>query len=79
MKLKSGDKIVVEPNRFFDERTIEIYEYVIKNHESVTLRNGNWAQEFYRLDEMMTYINTQFTDMDFVQNILNEKTAKNGK
>ncbi|OSZ80202.1 hypothetical protein CAP36_02820 [Chitinophagaceae bacterium IBVUCB2] len=79
MKLKSGDKIVVEPNRFFDERTIEIYEYVIKNHEPVTLRNGNWAQEFYRLDEMMTYVNTQFTDMDFVQNILNDKTAKNGK
>ncbi|MDZ4668556.1 MAG: DUF4062 domain-containing protein [bacterium] len=79
MKLKSGDKIVVEPNRFFDERTIEIYKYVIKNHEPVTLRNGNWAQEFYRLDEMMTYINTQFTDMDFVQNILNEKMEKNGK
>ena len=79
MKLKSGDKIVVERNRFFDERTIEIYEYAIKNHEPVTLRNGNWAQEFYRLDEMMTYINTQFTDRDFVQRILNEKAAKNGK
>lgn len=79
MKLKTGDKIVVEPNRFFDQRTIEIYEYVIKNHEPVTLRNGNWAQEFYRLDEMMTYINTQFTDMDFVQNIMNEKINKDGK
>lgn len=79
MTLKTGDKIVIEPNRFFDQRTIEIYEYVIKNHEPVTLRNGNWAQEFYRLDEMMTYINTQFTDMDFVQNIMSEKINKNGK
>jgi len=74
MKLKTGDKIIVESNRFFDERTIEIYEYVIKNHEpDLTLRNGNWAQEFYRLDEMMTYINTQFSDIVFVENIINEK------
>jgi hypothetical protein len=74
MKLKTGDKIIIESNRFFDERTIEIYEYVIKNHEpDLTLRNGNWAQEFYRLDEMMTYITTQFSDMEFVENIMNEK------
>ena len=74
MKLKTGDKIIIESNRFFDERTIEIYEYVIKNHEpDLTLRNGNWAQEFYRLDEMMTYLTTQFSDMDFVKNIMNEK------
>jgi len=79
MKLKSGDEIVVEPNRLFDQRTIDIYDFVIKNHEPVTLRNGNWAQEFYRLDEMMTYIITQFSELDFVENILKEKTSKNGK
>ncbi|MFZ4741125.1 MAG: DUF4062 domain-containing protein [Bacteroidales bacterium] len=80
MKLKTGDKIIIEPNRFFDERTIEIYEYVIKNHEpDLTLRNGNWAQEFYRLDEMMTYITTQFSDMDFVEYIMNEKISNDGK
>jgi len=78
IKLKSGDKIVVEKNRFFDERTIEIYEHVIRHHEPVTLRNGNWAQEFYRLDEMMTYINTQFSDTDFINKIINEITNGNG-
>ena len=77
-KLKSSDKIEVEKNRFFDPRTIDIYEYVIENHIPVTLRNGNWAQEFYRLDEMMTYINTQFSDKDFVESILNEKPDNNG-
>ena len=78
LKLKSGDKIEIEKNRFFDPRTIDIYEYVIENHIPVTLRNGNWAQEFYRLDEMMTYINTQFSDKDFVESILNEKLDNNG-
>ena len=78
LALKSGDEIVVSKNKLFDPRTIEIYEYVIENHIPVTLRNGNWAQQFYRLDEMMTYINTQFTDRDFVENILNHKPATNG-
>ena len=78
LKLKSGDNIEIEKNRFFDPRTIEIYEYVIENHIPVTLRNGNWAQEFYRLDEMMTYVNTQFSDKNFVESILNEKPENNG-
>jgi hypothetical protein len=43
------------------------------------LRNGNWAQEFYRLDEMMTYITTQFSDLDFVQNILKVKPITDGQ
>ena len=80
IEIKEGCEITVKPNRVFDKRTIEIYEYVIKNHEpDLTLRNGNWAQEFYRLDEMMTYITTQFSDMDFVENIMNEKISNDGK
>lgn len=68
--LKSGDAIVLEKNRFFDMLSIEMYEYVIQNHVPVTLRNGNWAQEFYRLDDMMTYINTQFSSREFIDNVL---------
>ncbi len=78
LKLRSGDKVEIERNWFFDERTIDIYEYVIKNHTPVTLRNGNWAKEFYRLDEMMTYIIAQFSDKEFVENILNEKPHNHG-
>ena len=78
MKLKSGDEIVISDNRFFDKRSIDIYEYVIKNHVPVTLRNGNWAQEFYRLDEIMTYINTQFSDKEFINQVLNQTSESNG-
>ena len=79
MKLKSGDEIIIQDNKLFDKRCIEVYEYVIKNHVPVTLRNGNWAQEFYRLDEMMVYINAQFTDQDFITEILNQTESNNGK
>ena len=72
------EEIVIKRNSFFDKRTIDIYEYVIKNHEPVVLRNGNWAQEFYRLDELMTYIVTQFSDKKFVSNIINEPLKYNG-
>lgn len=70
MKLKSGDEIIIDDTRFFDKRSIDVYEYVIKNHIPVILRNGNWAQEFYRLDEMMTYINAQFSDRDFIDQLM---------
>ncbi|MEI7594209.1 MAG: DUF4062 domain-containing protein [Bacteroidota bacterium] len=79
MKLKSGDEIVIEDNRLFDKRCIDVYEYVIKNHVPVTLRNGNWAQEFYRLDEMMVYINAQFSDIDFINKVMNTKNSNDGK
>lgn len=79
MKLKSGDEIIIEDNRLFDKRCIDVYEYVIKNHVPVTLRNGNWAQEFYRLDEMMVYINAQFTDKDFIDEVMNPQKSSNGK
>lgn len=79
MKLKSGDEIEFKDNKLFDKRCIDVYEYVIQNHVPVTLRNGNWAQEFYRLDEMMVYINAQFTDQDFIQEVLNQTQNEDGK
>ena len=79
IKLKSGDEIELKDNKLFDMRSIEIYEYVIKNHIPVTLRNGNWAQEFYRLDEMMIYINAQFSDYQFINKIINQTNSRNGK
>jgi len=79
MKIKSGDEVLFTDNRLFDKLSIEMYEYVIKNHIPVTLRNGNWAQEFYRLDEMMIYINAQFTDKDFINEVMKQTNSNDGK
>lgn len=76
---KLFDVIDIKPNNLFDYRCIDVYEYVIKQRVPTELRNGNWAQEFYRLDEAMTYVNTQFSDGEFVMNILKQKEADNGK
>jgi hypothetical protein len=72
------EDLVLKPNNFFDKRTIDIYEYIIKHHEPVILRNGNWAQEFYRLDEILTYINAQFSDQTFISQILTKQSESNG-
>ncbi len=79
MKLKSGDEIIIEDNRLFDKRSIDVYEYVIQNHIPVTLRNGNWAQEFYRLDEMMIYVTAQFSDREFINQVMNQTNSDNGE
>jgi hypothetical protein len=51
---------------------------VIKNHVPVILRDGNWAHEFYRLVDMLTYIE-QFSGKKFIEEIINHKKASNGK
>ncbi len=79
IKLKSGDAIELKDNKLFDLRSIDIYEYVIKNHLPITLRNGNWAQEFYRLDEMMIYITAQFSDQNFINQVITQTNSNNGK
>jgi hypothetical protein len=78
LKCKDGSEPELTDNKVFDKRTIEIYEYVIKNHvKELELRNGNWAQEFYRLDEMLVYIKSQFGDDEFVNGIV--ETSLNAK
>ncbi len=69
--------IVLDKNNFFDERTIEIYDHVIQNDIPVPLRKGNWVQEFHHLDEMLTYIKSQFSDKNLVENIIYEKQKAN--
>lgn len=71
-KIQDSDNIKVLRNNFFDPRCLEVYNYVIRNHVPIRLRNGNWAQEFYRLDEMSIYIKTQFEDKKFIEQILEE-------
>lgn len=60
-------------NIFFDARTLEIYDFAIKSYEKdVANRTGNWVQEFYRLDEILKYIITQFEDTDRIEQIIKE-------
>lgn len=61
------------PNHHIDKEAIDLYNFVIKNHEThLELRNGNWAQEFFVFTEALIYIRSQFLDFNFVENLLNK-------
>jgi hypothetical protein len=71
---KGKAKILNEllPNQYIDKEAIDLYNYVIKNDEKqLELRNGNWAQEFFVFTEALTYIRSQFFEINFVENLLN--------
>ena len=67
-------------NKLFDKRSIELYDLVIKDDaKQLELRNGNWAQEYYQIDELLVYIITQFSDKEFINQILTQKENNDGK
>ncbi len=78
---KSGkviNKNELQQNPHLDPRTIQLYNFVIKDHElNVALREGNWAQEFFTMSEAIRYIHTQFSDTGFITELL--KNSQNGR
>jgi hypothetical protein len=64
--------VKIKKSPVFDERTLDIYNHVLKEGKPITTRTGNWAQEFYRLDEALTYVTAQFEDLSFIENIVNQ-------
>ena len=60
-------------DRFFDPICIKVYEHVINRDGSPNIRTSNWAQEFYRLTDMIEYIKTQFEDRTFIESILKQE------
>jgi hypothetical protein len=66
----------LKKNHIFDIRTLDVYDYVIKNGEALETRTGNWAQEFYRLDEALTYVKVQFEDKSFIEEVVTRNKIK---
>lgn len=72
----NGDQqnnVKIKKSPVFDERTLDIYDHVLKEGKPIITRTGNWAQEFYRLDEALTYVTAQFEDLSFVKSIINQE------
>ncbi len=68
--------VKIKKSPVFDERTLEIYNHVLKEGNPINTRTGNWAQEFYRLDEALTYVTAQFEDQSFIENIINQDQGR---
>ncbi len=72
-KIQDGRNILennsgrLKRNRLFDPICIDVYQYVIREHVPLSNRIGNWAQEFYRVADMLAFITTQFKDMTCIR------------
>ena len=71
-------EVLIKKNTVFDKRTLAVYDHVIKHGQPLETRSGNWAQEFYRLDEALTYVETQFKDQQFIVDLLARSKERHG-
>lgn len=65
--------VKIRKSVIFDERTLDIYGYVLHKGKPLATRTGNWAQEFYRLDEALDYVTAQFEDKTFIKDIIKNR------
>jgi len=70
---KQQFNVKIKKSVIFDERTLDIYSYVIAEGNPIATRTGNWAQEFFRLDEALDYVTSQFEDKSFIENIIKSR------
>jgi hypothetical protein len=52
-----------------DPRVFDIYDAAVRQEMPLAKRTGNWVQEYYKLEEIFTYLETQFEDVDRVRSI----------
>ncbi|MFO7937983.1 MAG: DUF4062 domain-containing protein [Kiritimatiellia bacterium] len=52
-----------------DLRVIDLYNDAIQNHIPVARRRGHWVQEFYRIEEVLEYLDNQFKDVRRIRKI----------
>jgi len=70
---KQQFNVKIKKSVIFDERTLDIYSHVIAEGNPIATRTGNWAQEFFRLDEALDYVTSQFGDKSFIENIIRNR------
>lgn len=58
-----------------DLRVIDLYNDAIQADLPADQRRGHWVQEFYRLTDALTYIDTQFKDPKRIARICEEMQA----
>lgn len=80
MKLKDGKPrkkpFRFQPTKVFDDlRVLEMYDDVNQANVPINLRTGHWVQEFHKLGEAMTYLQTQFADSERIRQVVEEMKA----
>jgi len=66
-------KFILRENPVIDDvRVIDLYNDVIQQEIPLVDRKGHWAQEFSRIDEILTYIDAQLGDEKRIRRICKE-------
>ncbi len=73
--IENPTSIRFKDKRYFDPLCIDMYNFVIKDDVPVTERKGNWSQQFYKFEEIATYLQAQFQDVSYIMS----KIQKEGK
>lgn len=60
---------------FDDLRVLAMYDDVVQSNVPVDQRKGHWAHEFHTHTQALDYIGTQFSDVDWVRQIVQEMNA----
>ena len=60
--VENPSSITFKSKKFFDPLCLEMYNFVIKDDMPIGERTGNWNQEFYKFEDIATFLQTQFQD-----------------
>lgn len=72
---RNGDRtrFKLKKNPVLDDlRVLDLYNDAIQNDVPVANRRGHWVQEFYRLPEVLSHLESQFKDVDRIRRICKE-------
>ena len=70
--IKNPPSVISKDKKFFDPLCIEMYNFAIKEGDSGK-KPGNWVQEFFRFDDIASFLKTQFKDKASVMELLNKE------
>lgn len=55
-------------------KVLDLYDEIISSASDPDDRTSNWNQEYYTLDDIFRFLNTQFKDVAWVQQIIRDMT-----
>jgi hypothetical protein len=70
--IKNPLSVISKDKKFFDPLCIEMYNFAIKEGDSGK-KPGNWVQEFFRFDDIASFLKTQFKGKASVMELLNKE------
>ena len=77
-KIDNPENVKFKDKKFFDPLCIEMFDFVTKSEEPVEARIGNWVQEFFKFEDIVNYLTTQFADKEYIIDQYMRKEQSNG-